>query len=101
MTRPQDGNKGYYFVKVPGKRSGSVGNYRLVARTEAQGGARIPIQQLEQELQDMVESGIGRDTVMQYLDTMRKAPGAGGPPGAKGVTRRVRRLRLQSGESRG
>jgi hypothetical protein len=101
VTNPQDGNTAYYFVKVPGKRSGSVGNYRLVARTEAKGGARIPIEQLEQELQDMIESVIGRDTVMQYLDTMRKAVGAGGPPGAKGVTRRIRRLRLQSGDRRG
>ena len=104
VAQAQKANRGYYFVKIPGKRSGSSGPYRLVARTEAQGGARIKVAQLEQVLQDMLEVDIGRYSVEEYLDSTGQATqavGAEGAPGAQGTTRRIKRLRLRDGDSVG
>ena len=102
VTQALEGGGGYYFVKVPGRQVGKAANYRLVVRTEAGGGARLPVRELAPALQELVEGAIGRDTVAAYLDSMATGAvtAAAAAAGAESPARRVGRLRLQAGDGR-
>jgi len=83
-------NSDYYYVKIPGKKSGQVSRFRLVARAEVRGGARIELGQLGAALQAAVRGATGTSTVESYLAALHTGRVAG-------EARRVGKLRLSAG----